>query len=57
MTSLLLPTFRCGHEKAGMNIQRAEVRGKLYHRCRECHPRASSMAVKREYMRWRKAVG
>lgn len=47
----LLPTFRCGHARAGVNVQRAEVRGKLYHRCRACH-----LSVKRGYMRWRKRV-
>lgn len=34
---LIVQRFRCGHQMAGENIERATVRGKVYERCRECH--------------------
>jgi len=48
---LVLPTFRCGHARAGSNVERAVVRGKLYNRCKACH-----VAAKAAWYRWFKAV-
>lgn len=48
---LAVSRFRCGHEKAGANIQRDTIRGKLYERCHACH-----RAAKASWYRWWKSL-